>query len=130
LYCTDWALANVNSSVWEGSLSQALENVVCMHLHRRWPRVNYYLTRTGRAEVDFIAADLRGKPAMAVQVCMDMTRPETAAREVAPLAAAAKYFGLKEALIVTLDQEQTIRRDGVTIRVCSAPRWLMEAKGE
>ena len=87
VYCIDWALAVRNSNVWDGSFARALENLVYLHLRRSFNRLYYYLTRSKRQEVDFIAVDNQGNPALAVQVCSDLSTPETVKREVAPLAA-------------------------------------------
>lgn len=127
LYCIDWGLANKNSLGWDGSYSQALENLVFVYLLRRWPRVHYYLTRKQRQEVDFIAVDDSGHPAVGVQVCMDLSQEDTLKRELEPLVAAARYFGIKENVIVTYSQEEVFRQEGVTINAVPAWKWLLEA---
>lgn len=115
--------------MWEGSFSQALENMVFLELLRRFPRVRYYLTRSKRQDVDFVTSDERGRPLVAVQVCQDLSLPETMRREVEPLVATAKYFGIKENLIVTLGREQVIKDAGVTVRVVPAWQWLQHPGG-
>lgn len=126
VYCLDWALATRNSQVWDGSFSRAFENLVFLQLHRNFPRVRYYLTRRQRQEVDFVVSDHHGKPVLAAQVCQDLSLPETRRREIEPLAATAKYFGLKEAWIITLNQQERLVQDGVKIQVAPAWRWLIE----
>jgi predicted AAA+ superfamily ATPase len=123
-YCIDWGLATQNSQVWDGMYSRAFENMAYLHLRRMFPRVNYYLTRSNRKEVDFIGIDSAGKPAIAVQACMTLGDETVLDREVPPLAAAAKYFGIKEALVVTMDEDRTIELDGVKIRIVPAWRWM------
>ncbi len=66
VYAIDWALANKNSSTWDGSLSSAFENLVFIHLHQYFHRVHYCLTRTKRQEVDFIAVGAQGEPLAAI----------------------------------------------------------------
>jgi len=129
IYCIDWALAIRNSPVWDGSFSQALENVVYLHLRRSFPRVFYYRTRTTRQEVDFVALNDRGQPAAAIQVCSNVSDPKTLAREIAPLETTAKHFGIAEATVVTLNEEAEIRRGGLLIRLVPAWRWLLPASG-
>ena len=124
VYAIDWALAIHNSSVWDGSYSRALENMVYLHLRRNHPRVDYYLTRDRRQEVDFLVSDGRGRAIMAVQVCQDIGHPDTLRRELEPLSAAARYFGVKEALIVTLSEERRIEDDGLTTHALPAWKWL------
>lgn len=126
VYCIDWALAIRNSMVWDGSYSRALENLVYLRLRRKYPRVRYYLTRSKRQEIDFLVSDERGKPVMAVQVCMSIAHQETLKRECEPLVAAATYFGIRDNLIITLDEEQRIEQDGVTIHALPAWKWCLE----
>ncbi|MCF7838391.1 MAG: ATP-binding protein [Candidatus Marinimicrobia bacterium] len=126
LYCIDWSLAIHNSLVWDGSYSRALENMVYLRLRRKYPRVRYYLTRSKRQELDFLVSDDHGKSVMAVQVCMSMAHQATLKRECEPLIATAKYFGTKDNLIITLDEEQRIEQDGITIHVVPAWKWSLE----
>ena len=126
IYCIDWALAMRNSLVWNGSLSRALENMVFLHLRRRYSRVYYYRTRTKRQEVDFLALDDRGQPALAVQVCMELTERETRKRELEPLLTVARYFGTRENLIITRNQEEDLRDEGIAVRVVPAWKWMTE----
>ncbi len=125
VYCIDWALAVRNSNVWDGSFARALENLVYLHLRRSYDRLYYYLTRSKRREVDFIAVDNRGNPALAVQVCSDLSAPETVEREVAPLAATARYFGIPEAIVVTRNEERVLEYDGTQIAAIPAWKWLL-----
>jgi len=126
VYSIDWALALHNSTVWDGSFSRALENMVYLHLRRTYARVHHYLTRAKRQEVDFVAVDRHSNPALAVQVCTDLSDPATYAREITPLAATANYFGVKEAVIVTLAEERMLEVDGCNIRTVPAWKWLLE----
>ncbi len=125
IYCIDWALAIRNSLVWDGSYSRALENMVYLHLRRNHARVRYYLTRSKRQEVDFLVSDEHGKPIMAIQVSMDISLPDTLRRELEPLIATARYFGTKHNLIVTLNQEQRMEKDGITVQAMPAWKWLL-----
>lgn len=124
-YCIDWALATINSRTWDGTWSRAFENMVYLHLRRQFPRVDYYLTRKQRQEVDFIAVDNAGKPRLAVQACLDLTDEDVLGREIPPLASAARYFAVDEALVVTNNEDRTIECDGVTIRLVPAWRWML-----
>lgn len=125
VYCIDWALAIRNSMVWDGSYTRALENLVYLHLRRKYPRVRYYLTRNKRQEVDFLVSDERGKPVLALQVSQDIGLPDTLRRELDPLVSTARYYGTKQNLVITLSQEQRFDRDGITVHVLPAWRWLL-----
>ena len=126
IYCIDWAMAIRNSLVWDGYYSRAFENMVYLYLLGKHKRVLYYLTRDKRQEVDFIASDSQGKPVMAVQVCMDVSQPDTLKRELIPLIATARYFGIKENFIITINTEKQIKEDGVTVNMMPAWRWMTE----
>ena len=128
VYAVDWAMANCNSLVWDGSYSRALENMIFINLHRMWHRVHYYLTQKERQEVDFIVVDERGRPAMALQVCMDLSNEETLKRELSSLIATAKYFSIKENIIITYNQEKDISDQGVSIKVIPAWKWLLNTE--
>lgn len=125
MYCIDWALATQNSRTWDGSYSRVLENLVYLELIRRFSRVNYYLTRKDRKEVDFIACDNTGAPRLAVQVCQDLTDPDTASREVTPLMSAYRYFKLDHAIILTTSVHDLPKLpEGIEAKPIW--RWLLE----
>ncbi len=126
IYAIDWALANKNSRVWDGGQSRALENMVFLHLRRNWHRVHYYLTSRKRQEVDFIVVDNRGKPIMAVQVCLNISEKETIQRELESLATTANYFETEINLIITYNQEKNFSMDGINIKSVPAWKWLLE----
>lgn len=125
IYCIDWALANRNSLVWDGSYTGALENMVFVHLKRQWHQVRYYLTREKRQEVDFIAVDDRGAPALAIQVCMDISQHDTIKRELEPLARTADYLGTKENLILTHNQEAEFQERGLRVKAIPTWKWML-----
>jgi hypothetical protein len=125
IYAIDWALSNKNSLIWNGSYSRSLENLVFIHLYQRWHRVHYYLTRKKRREVDFIAVDSNGHPAMAVQVCMDISQTETLKRELESITTTARYFRIKENFIVTYNQEQDFHEAGISVKAIPAWKWVL-----
>jgi hypothetical protein len=126
LYCIDWALAQHNSTSWDGTYSRALENIIFIHLKQRYSRVHYCLTREKRQEVDFIAVDPHGKAVLAIQVCMDISDSVTLKREIEPLVSVARYYKCKENYIITLHQEKNWKVEGVYIRALPVWRWLLE----
>jgi predicted AAA+ superfamily ATPase len=125
IYSIDWALALRNSTVWDGSYSRALENMVFLQLRRNYDKIFYYLTRSGRQEVDFLPVGSNGRPETAIQVCMSLAGQETADREIKPLVATCKYFGIDNAQIITVNEQQSIQLDQLTIEVVPAWKWLL-----
>jgi len=127
IYCIDWALAVRNSMIWDGSFARAFENMIFLHLLRSYSRVRYYLTRGKRQEIDFLVSNEHGKPIIAIQACMDISLPDTLHRELAPLISTARYFGIRENLIITvMGQEQHFRQDGISVHVLPAWQWLLK----
>ena len=125
MYSIEWGLALQTSAVWAGSYTRALENLIFLHLVRSFSRVHFYFTRPKRQEVDFIALDNNGRPRLAAQVCLGLDREETLEREIEPLVTAAKYLGTSSNVILTLDQEKSFRKEGVSVSVIPAWKWLL-----
>jgi uncharacterized protein len=91
-------------------------------LHRRGLEACYYRENQ---ECDFIVLEA-GRPRQAIQVCWELdARNET--REYAGLLAAMRDLRLREGLILTCGQEQTVRRDGKSVVIKPVWRWLLES---
>jgi uncharacterized protein len=125
-YAIDWALANFNSPVWDGYYSRAFENIVYIHLKQFYSSINYYLTKTGREEVDFIVSNKQKNPEMIIQASMDISNTDTYKREVMALVKTAKYFNCKNNFIITYNSQQTINIDNIKISVVPAYKFLLE----
>ena len=102
-----------------------LENLVFMELKRRGYRENremyYWRDPTGK-EVDFLV--LRGGAAQLIQVAYELTY-RNIDREVKPLVKAAKQLAVKDLTIITWNQQQTIRRGNLEIKVTPLWKWLL-----
>ena len=85
--------------------------------------VERYKTRSGR-EVDFLVTDSAGRQNL-VQVAADLTDAGTRSRELAALEEAMAECGLDRAVIVTLDQEETLTTARGRIAVTPAWQWLL-----
>lgn len=90
-----------------------LENLVYNHLRSKGRDITYY---KGKAECDFILHEAE-RPVKALQVCYKMEEPATREREIKGLVEACHYLGLKKGTIVTMEQEETLSRDGIEIAV-------------
>jgi len=49
----------------------------------------------------------------------------TLSRELEPVISTAKYFGIKENLLITYNQERDFHRDGVYVKAIPAWKWLL-----
>jgi uncharacterized protein len=124
VYCVDHALVSSAASGILINSGHLLENLVFTALRRVYPEVFYYKTRSGR-EVDFILP-VRGHSKLLVQVCESLAVPQTRKRELASLEDAMAELGLKEAFIVTRNEEDTVETGFGTIRMVPAWRFLLD----
>ena len=60
----------------------------------------------------------------AIQVCAEVTQ-ENLPREVNGLVEALLFFELEEGVIITINQDDEIERDGKKIHLISAWKWFM-----
>ena len=75
-------------------------------------------------ECDFIAKNQDGDIA-AIQVCLELS-PQNQPRELAGLVTACKWLDRKEGLLITLDEEKELTKDGVKINVRPAWKFLLQ----
>jgi len=124
VYCIDHALVASTASGILLNSGHLLENLVFIALRRVHPDIFYYKTKSGK-EVDFIVP-VRGRPRLLVQVCESLAVPQTRKREFAALKEAMAELGLKEAVIVTRNEDEAVETDAGTIRVLPAWKFLLE----
>ncbi len=100
-----------------------LENLCAIVLYKRYnsdddsPRLYYY---NRNIEVDFYIPDEH----IAIQASYDITDEATRKREVNALVQLNALEPLQQALIITYDQEGKIEKDGLTINVVPAWKWV------
>lgn len=125
VYCVDHAMANTLSNGVLKNRGQLLENMVFVYLRRHTPQVFYYKTKNA-LEVDFIAVFPEGEKLL-VQVCADMSAPDTRKRELRALRAAMAESGLRRGVIVTEGAPEKLTADEGAIELISAPDFLSSA---
>lgn len=100
-----------------------LENLCAIILYKRYnsddgsPRLYYY---NRNIEVDFYIPDEH----IAIQASYDITDEATRKREVNALVQLNALEPLQQAFIITYDQEEIIEKDGLTINVVPAWKWV------
>lgn len=122
LYCVDHSMAASLSTRILKNRGQMLENMVFCALRQETSDVYYYRTKEGY-EVDFIAIFRNGDKVL-VQVCDDMSTPETRSREIRALTSAMTETKLTVGYIVTESLNETIETPGGSIRCIPAPEFL------
>ena len=104
-----------------GGEAVLLENICAVYLYRKYENGLYFYNKN--IEVDFFVAD----EAYAVQVSYSISDEETRKREVDGLKKLHTFMPLKRMVIVTFDEEETIKRDDDRfIEVIPVWKWLLE----
>jgi hypothetical protein len=117
-YAIDNGMRRANSPQGQPDLGHRLENAVALHLRRHTQHLSYAGER-GVWECDFVTED------EVIQVCAELT-PANRDRELRGLVAASRLPGKRRARVVTLDQTDHLKHDGVAIDVVPAWRWIGE----
>jgi len=120
-YAVDPGLVTATTYLTSRDLGDLLETVVYLELAKREKEVLYFHTQS--SECDFVVVGHSGESL--VQVCYELT-PDSRARELKGLAAAARCLGLKEGAIITHAQQDVVVVDGLAVRVVPAWRWALE----
>nr|NQU92082.1 ATP-binding protein [Bacteroidota bacterium] len=120
-YFADNALIS-NLSVGQ-DYGKLLENMVYNSLFQTREEVFYYKT-SNSLEVDFLT-EKSGKNEL-FQVSYDISNSTTFEREIKALQKAMKETGLKESILLTADQKQTIETNGHKINILPCWEWLLD----
>lgn len=115
-FAIDNGLRRANSPQVQPDLGHRLENAVALQLRRETRELSYAGTRD-LWECDFITPDA------AIQVCLELT-PVNLERELRGVIEGTRLQGQRRALVVTLDQTDQLRENGVDIEVIPAWRWM------
>lgn len=119
VYLIDHALANLFPRTLDRG--RVMENIVFIELMRRLgglEEVHYYRLRSGE-EVDFIIT-YAGRPSKVIEVTYRLNNSH-----LSKVADAANELNLKDALVITWDEEGRERVKGVTIEVKPLWKWLL-----
>jgi predicted AAA+ superfamily ATPase len=128
LYPADPGLIKAFDASGRSNLGHALETAVLNELERRGAEVGYARTGDG-LEVDFLARR-PGCPEELIQVCADLSSPETRARELRALTASAKDHPRATRRLLVLDRDALVRAGEPGIEVLPAYEWLLAAPAE
>ena len=120
VYVIDTGFGDANSLSFSNDTGRLFENAVYLQLRRKHKEL-YYFREKG--ECDFVVKE-KNKVTHAVQVCAEVTQ-ENLPREVNGLVEALKFFDLEEGVIITINQDDEIERDGKKIHLISAWKWFM-----
>lgn len=122
LYPIDLGLLTALSLKSTPDWGARLETFVFLELKRRGREV--FSVMEPDYEVDFMVREGR-RCAQLIQVCYRLDEPATKERELSALVKAARLKNCRELLVLTHDEKDEVRRDGITIRVMPAWRWAL-----
>ncbi len=119
VYVMDTGLYTENSVSTSPNFGRRLENLVFLHLRRKYRQVFYF---KNRGECDFIVME-KNSAKEAIQVCFEIN-DENFDREYNGLAEVMQDTGIKNGTIVTLNQSDTFEKDGKVIKMIPASVFL------
>jgi uncharacterized protein len=100
-----------------------LENCVALELIRNEGQENVYYYQDN-VEVDFVIPS----KSTAIQACYSLNDLSTKEREVNALVKISKFMKIKNNIIITYDQEDTITVEDITIQVIPSWKWLLKRR--
>ena len=126
LYPADPGFIKAFDASGRANLGHALETVVLNELERRSAEIGYVKTGEG-LEVDFLARHPVAGEEL-VQVCVDVSTPETLSRELRALTAATREHPRAARRLLVLDRDALVRAHAPGIEVQPAYEWLLVPK--
>lgn len=121
-YLIDNALVRKIGFNATNNIGPLLENLVFVELMRRGGDLFYH---QDKKECDFVVR--KGNEIVAAyQVSADVSSSLTLKREIGGLEEAMKKYGLSEGTIITVDDEDMLVREGYTINIIPAWKWLLK----
>ena len=123
LYPADTGLIKAFDASGRTNQGHALETVVLNELERRKAEVGYVKTTDG-LEVDFLAR-YPGAGEELLQVCADLSVPETRARELRAMTAAAKEHPRAARRLLVIDRDALAQVKASAIEAQPACEWLL-----
>ena len=98
-----------------------LENVVFLHLKMQMKEIYFHKEKK---ECDFVVRE-GNRILQAIQVTTSLSAPEVKKREIDGLMEAMRTYDLKEGIILTEGEEDTIKIEDFVISVMPIWKWLL-----
>ena len=121
IYAIDLGMVNVISNSITEDLGRKLENLIFLHLRRKYTELFYF---DDKGECDFVAMQ-NSQVVELVQVCYELT-PDNLKKEKNGLLQAMRFFNLFKATIVTFSNSDSIKEDQYEIMVVPAYQYLTQ----
>jgi predicted AAA+ superfamily ATPase len=120
VYGIDQGLVGFSSVSGSPDMERLLENTVFLHLRQKKVELWFY---KGKKECDFVIREGKNKYSL-IQVSWQIGA-QNEKREIEGITEAMDFFRLKEGLIVTYDQEDTVKANNKTIHLVPAWKWML-----
>lgn len=121
VYAMDLGLVTAISTSFSENLGRKLENLVYLHLRRKYKSIHYF---NDKAECDFVVSQ-KEKVMLLVQVCYQIT-DENFQRERQGLLQAMEFFGQDSGVIITFNQKDRFEQQGKLIEMIPAAEFLSQ----
>ncbi|MDM8561699.1 hypothetical protein [Candidatus Parabeggiatoa sp. HSG14] len=120
IYAIDTGFKSLFNTSISADYSKLYENIAFLHLRHQTREVYYFKQHQ---EIDFYCQ--LNQPQL-INISYDISGFETKRREIKALQEGMRYFKLNEAILVTEDQEESIKIDGQIIKIKPLWKWLLE----
>ncbi|WP_340818855.1 ATP-binding protein [Methanolobus sp. WCC4] len=124
LYCIDTGMITAVSFKLSSDIGRLYENMVFIRLLRSGSEIYYWQDQKG-LEVDFVTKEGL-EPTHLIQVCFDLSDPDTREREINGLLAGMKNFRMNEGIIITSDDFGEEIVEGKVVKYVPLWYWLLE----
>ena len=124
IYAIDNGLAVANSASFSEDKGRMLENLVFLHLRRKYRDIYYFKERY---ECDFLIRE-KGKITGVFQVCLELN-DDNKDREIKGLQEALEKLNLDRGTILTFNQEDELIVSGKRIKIKPVWKWLVAPGG-
>lgn len=121
LYAIDHGLVNAIRFMFSENYGRMMENIVYLALRRTTENIYYY---QGIKECDFLVTNA-GKITTAIQVTKNLSTQQIRKREIEGLLEALAFAKLKQGIIITENEYETIKEGVYTICVLPLWYWLL-----
>jgi predicted AAA+ superfamily ATPase len=120
VYAIDTGMISVNSMSFSDDRGRKLENLVYLHLRRKYKEIYYF---SEKRECDFIVVR-NGVAVEALQVCFNLT-PDNFDRELDGIVEALTFLNLQEGKIITVHQKDRYEKDGKVVEAIPCHEFLL-----
>ncbi|MBN1927771.1 MAG: ATP-binding protein [Prolixibacteraceae bacterium] len=118
IYAIDTGIVTANTVSFTADVGRKFENLVFLTLRRNYNEIFYFSEKN---ECDFVVC-INNKPEQLVQACYHLNR-DNLHRETEALYEAMTFFGMKEGVIVTFDQNDRFNKGDMLIQVLPFHEW-------